>query len=151
MKTLHTLAKACSNALLFHILLLAYDLLGSVAQPKVSWHKSYQGSGEESHPHYVIETKDRGFLMVGETGFVEDRSSRILAVKTDRKGDLIWKKEFGKAGYNLGNCVSEALDGHYLIAGTLEMDAASSRWKRRPGKLFGSRLGTSGRRMRSRG
>lgn len=139
MKILHTLAKACSNALLFPVLLLGYDLLGSVAQPKVSWHKSYQGSGEESHPHYVIETKDRGFLMVGETGFVEDRSSRILAVKTDRKGDLIWKKEFGKAGYNLGNCVSEALDGHYLIAGCLNLDAALIKIDSASGKTLWSR------------
>jgi hypothetical protein len=108
----------------------------SVAAPKVSWHKSYGGSGEESHPHYVIQTKDEGFLMVGETGFVEDRSARIFAVKTNRKGDLIWKKEFGKRGYNLGNCVTEAADGHYLIAGSLSMDAALIKVDAKTGKTL---------------
>ena len=58
----------------------------SEVAPVLDWHKSFNGSGEESHPHYVIQTKDLGFLMVGETGFVEDRSARIFLVKTDSKG-----------------------------------------------------------------
>ena len=68
--------------------------------PKVLWHRAYNGSGEESHPHYVIETRDGGFLMVGETGFVEDRTARIFLVKTDSKGRLKWKRELGRRGYN---------------------------------------------------
>ena len=60
-----------------------------IRAPQVSWHKSYNGSGEESHPHYVIQTSDLGFLMVGETGFVEDRTAKIFLVKTDRLGKLI--------------------------------------------------------------
>ena len=39
----------------------------SEVAPVLDWHKSFNGSGEESHPHYVIQTKDLGFLMVGET------------------------------------------------------------------------------------
>ena len=46
-------------------------LLGAVlvqgtlrSAPKVLWHRAYNGSGEESHPHFVIETRDGGFLMV---------------------------------------------------------------------------------------
>lgn len=117
-------ATAWSAALSIFFLLALNDCLASRSAPKISWHKSYGGSGEESHPHYVIQTKDTGFLMVGETGFIEDRSARILAVKTDRTGELLWKREFGKRGHNLGNCVSETPDGNYLIAGSLNLDAA---------------------------
>jgi hypothetical protein len=92
-----------------------------IRPPQISWHYSYNGSGEESHPHYVIQTRDLGFLMVGETGFVEDRTAKIFLVKTDQLGRLIWKKEFGKRGYNLGNCVLETRDGHYLVAGSLNL------------------------------
>ena len=106
-------------------------LLGAVlvqgtlhSAPKVLWHRAYNGSGEESHPHYVIETRDGGFLMVGETGFVEDRTARIFLVKTDSKGRLKWKREFGRRGYNLGNCVCEAEDGNFLVAGSLSKNAA---------------------------
>ena len=109
------------------------------SSPPISWHKSYQGSGEESHPHYVIQTQDLGYLMVGETGFVEDRSARIFLVKTDRNGNLLWQKEFGKRGYNLGNCICEGEDGNYLIAGTLGMDAALIKVDAKTGKTIWSR------------
>ena len=107
--------------------------------PKVLWHKSYNGTGEESHPHYVIQTKDLSFLMVGETGFVEDRSAKIFLVKTDSGGKLLWQKEFGKRGYNLGNCVVEADDGNYLIAGTLNFDAALIKVDAKTGKTIWSK------------
>ena len=92
--------------------------------PEIQWHRAYQGSGEESHPHYVIETRDGDLVMVGETGFVEDASARILIVKTTSEGKLKWKKEIGKPGYNLGNCVLETSDGDLVIAGCLNYDAA---------------------------
>ena len=119
---------------------LLIDLVGaSQVAPKVLWHKSYNGTGEESHPHYVIQTKDLGFLMVGETGFVEDRSAKIFLVKTDSGGKLLWQKEFGKRGYNLGNCVVEADDGNYLIAGTLNFDAALIKVDAKTGKTIWSK------------
>ncbi len=92
--------------------------------PSVQWHKAYNGSGEESHPHYVIETKDGGFVMVGETGFTEDRSAKIFVVATDSLGNLKWQREIGEPGYNLGNCVCETPNGHLIVAGSLNQDAA---------------------------
>jgi hypothetical protein len=80
-----------------------------------------------------------GFLMVGETGFVEDRSAKIFLVKTDAGGKLLWQKEFGKRGYNLGNCVAEAKDGNYLVAGTLNFDAALIKVEAKTGKALWSK------------
>jgi hypothetical protein len=111
------------NYLVLLGLVICKSLMAS-SPPQIEWHRTYNGSGEESHPHYVIQTKDLGFLMVGETGFVENRTAKILLVKTDSQGNLIWKKEFGKRGYNLGNCVAESVDGNYLVAGSLGRDAA---------------------------
>lgn len=107
--------------------------------PKIDWHRSFNGTGEESHPHYVIQTKDLGFLMVGETGFVEDRSAKIFLVKTDSGGKLLWQRELGKGGFNLGNCVAEARDGNYLVAGTLNFDAALIKVEARTGKTLWSK------------
>ena len=121
------------------IVILTKDLNAMVGAPEVEWHKSYNGSGEESHPHYVIQTKDFGFLMVGETGFVEDRSARIFLVKTDRLGKLLWQREFGKPGYNLGNCLAESKDGNYLVAGTLNFDAALIKVEAETGKMIWSK------------
>ena len=77
--------------------------------------------------------------MVGETGFVEDRSAKIFLVKTDSGGKLLWQKEFGKRGYNLGNCITEADDGNYLIAGTLNFDAALIKVEAKTGKTIWSK------------
>ena len=119
---------------------LLTDLVGAnQVAPKVLWHNSYNGTGEESHPHYVIQTKDLSFLMVGETGFVEDRSAKIFLVKTESGGMLLWQKEFGMSGYNLGNCVVEADDGNYLIAGTLNFDAALIKVEAKTGKALWSK------------
>lgn len=77
--------------------------------------------------------------MVGETGFVEDNSAKIFLVKTDQKGKLIWKKEFGERGFNLGNFVCEAIDGNYLIAGSLNKDAAVIKVEAGSGKIIWSK------------
>ncbi|MHC4256338.1 MAG: phage tail protein, partial [Planctomycetota bacterium] len=108
------------------ILLVMLSLLtvSALAQaPAMQWHQTYNGSEEESHPHYVIETSDGGFLMVGETGFIPN-SAKIYVVKTNSSGGLLWQKEFGSRGYNLGNGCVETPDGNYVIAGTLNYDAA---------------------------
>ncbi|MAL85064.1 MAG: hypothetical protein CMI23_01720 [Opitutae bacterium] len=107
--------------------------------PSLVWHRAYSGSGEESHPHYVIQTNDLGFLMVGETGFVEERNARIFLVKTDKNGHLLWQKEFGKPGYNLGNCVLELRDGNYLVAGSINFNAALIKVDANSGKIIWTR------------
>lgn len=121
------------------LLILTVQILATASHgspPKVEWHRAYNGSGEESHPHYVIETQDGGFLMVGETGFIDDKTARILAVKTDSLGQLKWKREFGSRGYNLGNCVVETPDGNYVIAGCLNYDAALIKIRSSTGELL---------------
>ena len=108
--------------------------------PEMEWHTEYSGSGEESHPHYVIETRDSGFLMVGETGFIDNKTARILVVKTDSSGKLKWRQEFGNRGYNLGNCAAETGDGNYLVAGCLNYDAALIKLDAKTGKVLWKKI-----------
>ena len=46
------------------------------AQPDIDWFTSYNGSGEESHGHFIIKCDDGGFLQIGETNFLPN--SKIL-------------------------------------------------------------------------
>ena len=85
--------------------------------PQKSWMQEISGSEEESHGHYILTCSDGGFLQIGETGFIP-HSAKILAVKTDDSGQLVWKKEFGMSGHNLGNSVIETLDA-YIICGAM--------------------------------
>ena len=95
------------------------------AVPEKQWFTDHVGSQEESHGHFILTCEDGGFLQIGETGFLNDKTSRILIVKTDRYGALLWKKEFygGDRTKNLGNSAYELADG-YLIAGALNEDSA---------------------------
>ena len=90
--------------------------------PNAIWLGSHGGSREEAHGHYIMECQDGGFLQVGETGFLPN-SARILVVKTNSLGQLIWKKEVYNGGHNLGNSSLEVSDG-YLIAGAINRNSA---------------------------
>ena len=57
------------------------------AQPNIDWFTSYNGSGEESHGHFIIKCSDGGFLQIGETNFLPN--SKILVVKTNSDGQFM--------------------------------------------------------------
>lgn len=78
------------------------------------WFWDYGGSQVESHGHYIIQVTDSGFVQVVETGMLPD-SARILVVKVDQNGALLWQKEFGNVGHNLGNSVLETSDGYWVV------------------------------------
>ncbi len=90
--------------------------------PDVEWFTSHGGSQQESHGHYILECEDGGFLQVGETGYV-GVSARILVVKTDSSGGLVWKREIGSGARNMGNAALEVESG-YLICGMLSRNSA---------------------------
>jgi len=82
--------------------------------PDFQWFKSYNGTGEEAHGHYILSCSDGGFLQVGETG----SNPKIILIKIDANGEAVWKKEFSEGNHNLGNSVIET-DNEYLICGEL--------------------------------
>ena len=89
--------------------------------PIKEWQTEVTGSEEESHGHYILACSDGGYLQIGETGFIPN-SAKILVVKTNQTGSLIWKKEFGSSGNNLGNSAIETSDG-YIICGSLNKNS----------------------------
>ena len=46
-------------------------LIGFIfSQPTIDWFVEYNGSGEESHGHFILKCDDGGFLQIGETDFL---------------------------------------------------------------------------------
>ncbi len=90
--------------------------------PTVEWFTSHGGTYEESHGHYILTCEDGGFLQIGETGYVGS-NAKILVVKTDASGGLLWKRQFGTGNKNMGNSALEVEDG-YLICGMLSYNSA---------------------------
>ena len=92
------------------------------------------GSEEESHGHYILSCSDGGYLQIGETGIIPN-TTKIFIVKTNHSGQLIWKKEFGNNGINLGNSAIETLSG-YIICGATNGNSVliklnKNKWKSR--------------------
>ena len=85
--------------------------------PIIEWNTHVDGSEEESHGHYILSCSDGGYLQIGETGVIPN-DTKILIVKTNPFGQLIWKKEFGNNGINLGNSAIETPNG-YIICGAI--------------------------------
>ena len=90
--------------------------------PKGEWFKFVDGSQVEAHAHFIFTSSDNGILQIGETGFLDNNTARILVAKTDSSGNLIWKKEFGDPGHNLGNSIIEVSDG-YIITGSINKNS----------------------------
>ena len=80
---------------------------------------------------------DGGFLQVGETGFIP--SSKILVIKTDNAGDLLWSKEIGHLKSNLGNAVIES-DDAYLVVGALAENSAIIKLEKSSGLNYNFRF-----------
>ena len=73
---------------------------------QIEWFFSYNGSGEESMGHFIIQCEDGGFLQVGETYFFSNSvSTKLYVVKTNIDGLKIWDNEIYISGHNLGNSV----------------------------------------------
>ena len=102
--------------------------------PNQSWFSSNNGSEEEAHGHFILTCTDEGFLQVGETGFIPN-SAKILIVKTDKKGTLLWKKEFSIGGHNLGNTAIETNDV-YLICGSLDQNSTLLKLNKTDGSVI---------------
>ena len=102
--------------------------------PGIEWNTEVDGSGEESHGHHILSCSDGGFLQIGETGFIPN-SAKILVVKTDENGNLIWKKEFGNGGNNLGNSAIEISDG-YIVCGAVNENSTIIKLNKSDGSLL---------------
>ena len=107
------------------------------------WYASHQGSQEESHGHFILSCQDGGFVQIGETGFLPN-SAKLLIVKTDENGILLWKKEFHQNGHNLGNSVLEVDDG-YILCGEIDQNSALIKLDKTNGNvIFNSNIDNGG-------
>ncbi len=111
---------------------------GTSTQMAKQWFQNYSGSQEESHGHFMLATSDNGFLQVGETGFIPV-GAKILVVKVDENGSLLWRKEFGSLGHNLGNSAVET-DDAYWIVGSKDQDSVVLKLDKHTGNILIDRI-----------
>jgi hypothetical protein len=84
------------------------------------WFHFYGSSNESGSA--VEETKDGGFILVGNSGSDGGEGKNIYLLKTDASGNEQWHKTFGGKRDDFGVSVKQASDGGYIIASTLTLE-----------------------------
>lgn len=86
------------------------------------WEQTYGGS-QFDLAQAVVQSKDGGFLIVGNTKS-DDKNSTInygendiWVVKTNAFGNLVWQKSFGGSGLDFGYDLLENADGSIIVVG----------------------------------
>ena len=76
--------------------------------------ESIISSGAGTYARSVQQTPDGGYILLG--GGTYDGSTKILLIKTDALGTLIWEKIFEDGDVSRGGAVQLTSDGGYIIA-----------------------------------
>ena len=104
----------------------AVPLASSVHVPSIEWAKGYSFAPSESHPHGGVQTRDGGFLMVGDGVNYQDTRTvkrHWFAQKVDKRGNMEWQAKFGDTGYNYGKFGIELPDSTFVLAGALSKES----------------------------
>ena len=79
------------------------------------WNKTYGGSGDD-RAHCIIQTRDRGYAIVGPT-YSYANSYDFWLVKTDVSGNMVWNRTYGGARKDWPSSLIQTIDGGYAITG----------------------------------
>ncbi len=82
------------------------------------WEKTYGGTGWDRVNDLCL-TKDKGYILVGETILKHAQGRLVKVIKLKEDGTLLWEKTFSKSDDNEANSVIEIEDGELVITGSL--------------------------------
>ncbi len=106
-----------------------YWLLKYNANDVLEWSNTYGGSLDDKG-NDIIQTKDGGFLIVGESRSKDQDVSAnagsydFWIVKLAANGQIIWEKSLGFLGVDKANAVVETSDNGFLITGVIDVTAS---------------------------
>lgn len=80
------------------------------------WTHTY-GGPDNDFGFGVLETKDGGFILVGDTKSYSYGWYDVYVIKTDEKGNILWSKNLGGTQPDEGFSMARTGDGGYIIVG----------------------------------
>jgi len=94
------------------------------------WPKTYEGNYNNVYARDIIETYDKGYLLVSDIseGLYSPYSAYIGVTKTDVNGNILWDKKLGNGSYGiLGGSFKQTQDGGLIISGS-RLNNESNNW-----------------------
>lgn len=83
------------------------------------WSKTLGTTDAQNYSHSVVrEGNDNNLYILHNTGSFADNSMNIVVLKMSLSGNLVWQKEFGDAGNDIGRDLEISSDGGLLITGS---------------------------------
>jgi hypothetical protein len=96
-------------------------LVKTDSQGTTSWVRTFGGEYDD-WGNSVQQTRDGGYVVVGNTSFPGAVASDVWLIKTDANGDTLWTRTFGVNSDEMGYSVQQTQDGGYIITGTTESE-----------------------------
>jgi hypothetical protein len=81
-----------------------------------SWEQNYS-NGVFDRGYSAIQTTDGGYILTGETDLTNSSNSNLTVIKTNSLGNVLWSKNYGGSGTEIGYSIKELDDGGYIILG----------------------------------
>jgi len=92
----------------------------------LEWERTFGGLGWDRVRDATM-TRDTGVVMVGELSTPEGNQDWYV-VKTNKNGDTLWTKRFGRGGDDIANCIEIYQDSLLIIGGTVvNQDSSQSK------------------------
>ena len=79
------------------------------------WSNVYGGKSDD-FGWSILETRDNGFVIAGETYSYGNGQSDVYIIKIDSLGNLLWENTFGGIAEDVGYSIANTNDGGYLVA-----------------------------------
>lgn len=83
----------------------------------IQWGRTHGGMYNE-FAHSVIQTRDGGYAIVGQTYSYDVGGGDVWLIKTDWNGIAQWNKTYGGSNFDSAWSVIQTTDGGYALAGT---------------------------------
>ena len=96
-----------------------YDcwLVKTDRQGNMIWNQTYGGDAWDI-AYGLIQTSDKGYVLVGYTLSFGNGSADFLLIKTDEQGRMEYTKTYGGESYDIATSFVRTSDGGYVLAGS---------------------------------
>jgi len=102
-----------------------FQFIKTDASGNVLWTKTVGGAGID-WGYSLIQSSDKGLVMVGYTKSFGMGNDDVYVVKLDSIGNTLWTRTIGGTQNEVGTSIVQTLDGGYVIAGNTKSYGAGN-------------------------